>query len=401
MSKNQTEFHNFPTKNGKRTDLIYNYEPERINKELIVRNKEPFNAEPPLKQLVGSYVTPKEVFFKRNHGPIPLIDENKHFISIEGIVPKPLNISVKEIKSDYKKHTILAALQCAGNRRDGLLKVKPVKGVIWGPGTIANSYWAGARLRDILLDAGIPEDVSQFEYPDAHVWMEAVGGVEEDRCYGSSIPLKWAMNIDNDVLLAYEMNNELLPRDHGYPIRMVVPGVIGARSVKYLNKIIIQNEESPSFFQRRDYKILPQDVEEKDAFKYWDKSQSIHEMNVQSVICTPSNQSKLEVSCNEVKGYAISGGGRKVTRVEVTFDEGKSWELASLKQEKVGNGYWSWCLWSLKVKSINPNTTIMCRAWDSASNTQPELPIWNFRGVMNNCWDKVDSLSPEWPKSNI
>ncbi|KAJ9075613.1 hypothetical protein DSO57_1034209 [Entomophthora muscae] len=340
-------------------------------------------------------------FFKRNHGPIPLIDESKHVLSIEGLVPKPLKLSVKQVKEDYPKSRILAALQCAGNRRNGLLKVKPVKGVIWGPGTLANAYWTGASLRDILLDAGIPEDVNNFEYPEAHVWMEAAGEVEEDICYGSSIPLKWAMSLDNDVMVAYEMNDVTLPRDHGFPLRVVVPGVIGARSVKHISKIIISNEESPSFFQRRDYKILPQHVDEKEAFKYWDSSASIHEMNVQSVICSPSSQEKLDLELREIKGYAISGGGRKIVRVELTFDEGETWHLADLHQEKVGHGYWSWCLWSISIRNIRPKVTIACRAWDSASNTQPEHPIWNFRGVMNNCWDRVGSLEPAWASSSL
>lgn len=391
----------FPTKNGKRTDLVYLHEPERPNKELLVRAQTPFNAEPPLKQLIESYVTPTEVFFKRNHGPIPLIEEKEHMVTVEGLVPRQLKLSVKQIKENYKKKRILAALQCAGNRREGLLKVKHVKGVIWGPGTIANAYWAGARLRDILISAGIPEDLDQFEYPDAHVCMEAFGDIEEDLVYGSSIPLKWAMNIDNDVLLAYEMNDKPITRDHGFPLRMVVPGVIGARSVKYLSKIIISNEESLSFFQRRDYKILPQHVEAADVHKYWDVSASIHEMNVQSVICVPSSQDKLNMDCKEIKGYAISGGGRKITRVELTFDKGETWHLADLLQEKVGNGYWSWCFWKFKVPSINPKGTIACRAWDSAANTQPETPIWNFRGVMNNCWDIVEMLDPKWPSTTL
>lgn len=391
----------YPTKNGKRTDLVYLHEPERPNKELLVRAQTPYNAEPPLKQLIERYVTPTDVFFKRNHGPIPLIEEKKHMVVVEGLVARPLKLSMKQLKEDYTKKRILAALQCAGNRREGLLKVKPVKGVIWGPGTIANAYWAGARLRDVLLDAGIPEDLDQFEYPEAHVWMEAFGDIEEDTVYGSSIPLKWAMNIDNDVLLAYEMNDLTLTRDHGFPLRMVVPGVIGARSVKYLNKIIVSKEESPSFFQRRDYKILPQHVEEADAHKYWDVSHSIHELNVQSVICVPSSQDKLNMDCKEIKGYAISGGGRKITRVELTFDKGETWHLADVFQEKLGNGYWSWCFWKFRVPSINPKGTIACRAWDSASNTQPELPIWNFRGVMNNCWDVVETLVPEWPSATL
>lgn len=124
-------------------------------------------------------------------------------------------------------------------------------------------------------------------------------------------------------------------------------------------------------------------------------------MNVQSVICVPSSQDKLNMDCKEIKGYAISGGGRKIIRVELTFDKGETWHLADVFQEKVGNGYWSWCFWKFRVPSINPKGTIACRAWDSASNTQPEFPIWNFRGVMNNCWDRVETLVPEWPSATL
>ncbi|ORY96644.1 Oxidoreductase, molybdopterin-binding domain-containing protein [Syncephalastrum racemosum] len=211
-----------------------------------------------------------------------------------------------------------------------------------------------------------------------HVAFESVERCEEDRCYGSSIPLSKALDEFGDVLLAYEMNGAPLTLDHGYPIRVVVPGYIGARSVKYLKTITVQEGESNAYFQQTDYKILPEQVEtEKQAAAYWDKCPSIGEYNVQSYVC--------HVEKGVATGYALAGGGRSIQRVDVSGDDGKSWVLAELCQPHEGPRAWGWCLWTARVKQ-SAGVPVVCRAVDSAGNIQQEHPLWNYRGVMNNAW---------------
>ncbi|KAI8327692.1 Oxidoreductase, molybdopterin-binding domain-containing protein, partial [Chlamydoabsidia padenii] len=378
--------------------LDYSTEPSRQQLELIVRKDKPFNAEPSLPNLVQHSITPVNKFFCRSHGPLPCLDDT-HTITIDGIgLKNKVYYTVKQLKDMFKERTIEMAMQCAGNRRDGLHKVKHTKGVIWGPGAIGNAVYTGCRLKDVLDHANA--DFNSQDIGRLHVAFESMEECEEERCYGSSIPLTKAIDELGDVLLAYKMNGEPLTQDHGAPIRVVVPGYIGARSVKFLKSMTIQTEESESYFQRKDYKILPGEVvTEQDAANYWNKVPSISEYNVQSYVCDPSD-GLVDPSCRETvaRGYALSGGGRGIQRVEVSGDDGKTWTVATFihrpEKSPFTNNVWGWCLWEAKI-NVKRNTRIVCRALDTAGNIQQENPIWNYRGVMNNAWRTIDREKPE------
>ncbi|KAI8969921.1 sulfite oxidase-like protein [Mycotypha africana] len=376
--------------------LDYSNDPNRENLDLIVRKKAPFNAEPRPNDLVKSYITTEKYFFCRNHGPIPDLDETKHTVSIQGIGCKEqtIELTMQDLKMNYEKISVMMVMQCAGNRRDGLHKVKHTKGVIWGPAALGNAIYSGCRLRDVLATIGVTTEIPNMS--KLHVAFESVEQCEEDKCYGSSIPLAKALDPFGDVLLAYEMNYKPLSRDHGFPLRVVVPGYIGARSVKYLKTITIQDYESMSFFQRRDYKILPEQVtDEKQAETYWCKIPSIGEYNVQSYVCDPADgihTKKDKEAQIAVQGYALSGGGRSIQRVDVSGNDGKSWVVAELYQPGSDGGncrFYGWCLWYAKV-NVKPGVRIVSRAVDSSGNVQQEYPVWNFRGVMNNSWRTVE-----------
>lgn len=155
-----------------------------------------------------------------------------------------------------------------------------------------------------------------------------------NRCYGASIPIEKALS--DDVLIAYEMNDETLTTDHGYPLRVVVPGTIGARSVKWVNRIVVSNKESDSHWQKADYKVLPHAIKQPQQVDY-DHAPALQEGNVQSAICSPaSNEDGNKVKILSVKpttddiqnqkltvkGYAISGGGRQIQNVQISLDHG-------------------------------------------------------------------------------
>ncbi|KAM5568195.1 hypothetical protein ABKV19_015986 [Rosa sericea] len=222
----------------------YSEEPPR-HPSLVVNSQEPFNAEPPRSALIASYVTPVDLFYKRNHGPIPVLDDIERYrVTISGLVEKPHDLSMADIRK-LSKHTVTATLQCAGNRRTAMSKVKPVKGVGWDVSAIGNAIWGGAKLADVLELVGISKLTSVSPLGGKHVEFVSVDMCKEEKGgpYKSSIPLLQATNLDAEVILAYEMNGEPLNRDHGYPLRVIVPGVIGARSVKWLSSInIIENE---------------------------------------------------------------------------------------------------------------------------------------------------------------
>ena len=378
-----------------------------------------------LNRLAQRYITDSLIHFKRNHGPIPTICDKSYrlVIGFDENKEDKREFDLDAIKS-FPKAEVVAVLQCAGNRRDGQAKVKPVNGVIWGPGTISNACWGGARLRDILIASGLPKDTcDEFYAIPRHVAFEGYGVAADDTFYGGSIPLDWAMDPRNDVLIAYQMNGEVIPRDHGFPCRLVVPGVIGARWVKWICRITIQLTESNNYYQQRDYKILPPNANKSNHNEFWARFPALHEFNVQSVICSP-NDGDIAVQSRplQVKGYAVAGGGRAIDRVEVSIDGGKSWKLAQLfgvpgnsKQVKIsrnqkssvvddklpepsppvesGQKHWAWTLWSFTIDNVPTSATskikIMCRGWDTCGNTQPSTVTWNYRGVMNNGYFSV------------
>ena len=189
---------------------------------MIVHGRNPHNAEPQLSELVKSWITPNDLFYVRSHAPVPKIDAGSFRLSVEGMVNKPFEITLSQLKSEFKSHQVIATMTCAGNRRTEHSNVKPVGGVPWQAGAIGNAIWSGARLSDLLKKAGVKESAK-------HVWFEGVDEIKRNSGiipFGASIPLAKAMS-DNDAmsgaLVAHGMNGELLPKDHGFPVRTVHP----------------------------------------------------------------------------------------------------------------------------------------------------------------------------------
>lgn len=286
----------------------------------MVRSKKPFNAETPLALLGDSLVTPTSLFYVRNHLPVPEVDPKSYRLEINlGNGTKPLTLSLDELKKKFKQHSLTVAIQCAGNRRDEMNGIKKVKGLTWAEGAIGNAQWTGVKLRDVLLAAGFKDS----DIDDAkHVQFEGLDVDVSKAPYGASMSLGKAMDAKSDVLIAFAMNGEDIPKDHGYPVRIIIPGVVGARHVKWLSKVVIADEESRCHWQRNDYKGFSPSTD-------WDtvdftSMPSIQDLPVQSAICEPANGAVLEAGTDEftVKGYAWSGGGRGIVRVDVSPDGG-------------------------------------------------------------------------------
>ncbi|XP_044764248.1 sulfite oxidase-like [Coccinella septempunctata] len=355
-------------------------------------SKKPFNAEAPENILVQSFLTPNEIFYVRNHLPVPDIDPKDYTLEIE-IEGKSgnLTLSLEELKQ-FPKHSVTATVMCAGNRRSEMHKVKPVKGLNWGAAALGNATWTGASLREVLEKAGLSEhELDKYE----HIQFEAYDTDTTGSPYGASIPIWKGVDKRGDVILAYEMNGETLPKDHGFPVRVIVPGVVGARNVKWLAKVIVSSTESQSHWQQKDYKGFSPSTDWNNVD--YSKSPSIQELPVTSAICQPMNNSTVEVKGGKItaKGYAWSGGGQEIVRVDVSCDGGKTWHVAEFDyhESKKYPRHWSWTLWSceLPVPKGTENMEIIVKAVDSSYNTQPESfeNIWNLRGVLNNAYHKI------------
>ncbi|XP_058832753.1 sulfite oxidase, mitochondrial isoform X2 [Topomyia yanbarensis] len=351
--------------------------------------QKPFNAEPPPSVLVDSFLTPNEFFYVRNHLPVPEIDIKEYELNVE----IELNGKNKTVKFDdlkkFPKHTVTATIMCGGNRRGEMMDINPIKGLPWGSSAVGNAKWSGVRLADLLREMGVESDEI------SHVHFEGLDTDPTYTPYGASIPLSKAMDPRGDVILAYEMNDQPLNRDHGYPVRVIVPGVVGARNVKWLGRIVVSKVESDSHWQKNDYKSFSPSTD-------WDTvdfetAPAIQNMPVTSAICSPANgeQVKSENGFITVKGYAWSGGGQEIIRVDLTVDGGNSWTVAELDNVEKGTGrgrHWSWSLWTAKIPAKpGQKLEIWAKAVDDNYNLQPESfkNIWNLRGVVGNAYSRV------------
>uniref|UniRef100_A0A8D0X4E3 sulfite oxidase n=1 Tax=Sus scrofa TaxID=9823 RepID=A0A8D0X4E3_PIG len=331
---------------------------------LKVNSQRPFNAEPPPELLTENYITPNPIFFTRNHLPVPNLDPDTYRLHVVGPPGgQSLYLSLDDLYQ-FPKHEITVTLQCAGNRRSEMTRFKEVRGLEWNTGAISTARWAGARLCDVLAQAG-----HQLSEAEAHVCFEGLDSDPTGTAYGASIPLARAMDPEAEVLLAYEMNGQPLPRDHGFPVRVVVPGVVGARHVKWLGKVSVEPEESHSHWQRRDYKGFSPSVDW-DTVDF-DSAPSIQELPVQSAITQPKDGETIESREVTIKGYAWSGGGRAVVRVDVSLDGGLTWQAAELDgEEQRPRKAWAWRLWQLQapVPAGKKELNIICKAVDDSYN---------------------------------
>ncbi len=348
---------------------------------MIVQDQQPFNAESPLDPLRQSFVTPKEIFYVRNHGTVPEVDPASYRLTISGMVERPLELSLEEIRDEFPKETITATVQCAGNRRQGLMEARQIPGETpWGAGALGNARWSGVPLRAVLLAAGVGEEAR-------HIAFAGLDEIEDGWSpnYGSSIPLY--KGTSPEVLLAYEMNDEPLRPEHGFPLRAVVPGYIGARSVKWLSGITLQDAPSDNYFQAHEYKLFPPYVTEETVD--YSKGFALGEISLNAVICSPSDGAPVQAGSVPFQGYAVAGGGRIIERVDLSTDEGQSWIGADLTEGEVQS--WAWRFWEATVELDPGEHRIVVRALDSAADTQPEsaASIWNFKGYANNAWHKV------------
>ena len=346
--------------------------------DLIYRTRAPRNGEPRLEELVKDWVTPTPQFYIRSHGPNPTVVADQFKVSISGMVEKPLEFSIQELIEKFPKSSVTCTVSCAGIRRYEFIREKAIKGVAWQEGPIGNALWSGVRLSDVLKAAGIQSEAK-------HIWFEGADEIADGKAtfpFGGSVPMSKLLEEDETipgVLLATHMNGEPLLPDHGFPIRTIVPGYIGARSVKWLRKIVVSDKPSPNHFIADVYKLVYSGTQVEI-----DETAPIYRYPVNAALCSADHKDGKV----NVKGYALPTGKKEcsISKVEISQDGGNTWLMADLAEQ---SGEFCWQLWSATLPILNPEADVCVRATDSLGNTMPESVPWNPKGYLYNAWHRV------------
>ena len=352
--------------------------------DFLVHSEHPLNAEPRLPMLRAAFVTPQRHFYIRCHGEIPHLEESRHRLRVDGLVGTPLDLSMAELRAGFAHRSLAAVLQCAGNRRADLQQVAPTTGDPWQPGAIGHASWTGVPLAEVLRAAGVAEQAG------LHVAFTACDAmaVAGQPIYQVSIPLEKALA--GEVLLAWAMNAEPLTPQHGFPLRVVVPGHAGVRSAKWLAAVTVRDRPADSPVQQHDYKLLPPHVSEGSVD--WATGMTIEEMPLNAAICEPAAGACLPAGRHAVRGYAVVSG-RRIARVDVSADGGRHWRQAELEQQS--GAPWSWTFWQTTFEFAAGAHELVVRAWDGAGQTMPAQPddTWNFKGYLCAAWHRVPVLA--------
>ncbi|MFN2556820.1 MAG: molybdopterin-dependent oxidoreductase [Nitriliruptorales bacterium] len=351
--------------------------------DMVVYQEAPLNAGAPRGRLVDHLITPTEMVFVRAHAEIPLLAADDLRLRVEGLVQRPLELSLAVLADRFERVEVVAALCCAGNRRRELMAVSDIPSETpWGVDAVSNVLWSGWRLHDVLAAAQPSTSARHLAFAGSDVVGHPNAPSEH---FGGSIPLGKALG--GEVLLADRMNDEPLLPVHGFPLRLVVPGYIGARSVKWLARIEAIAEPSINYYQQRAYRLFPPEISADNV--RWEQGTMLGELTLNAVICSPTEGAVLPSGRARFEGYALSGAGRRIERVEVTSDEGARWSPAT---GLTRSGPWGWTLWQAELDLSPGRHRIAVRAFDSAGNSQPEqvAPLWNFKGYANNAWHRID-----------
>jgi nitrate reductase (NAD(P)H) len=373
----------------------------------------PFNVEAPLTALYNEgFLTSPELFYVRNHGAVPEVKDedipNWEF-SVEGLVENPTTISLKELIAEYEQVTYPITLVCAGNRRKEQNQVRKSKGFSWGAAGVSTALFTGVIMADVIRRAK-PKRKARY------VCMEGADKLPNGY-YGTSVKLNWVLDPNRGIMLSYKMNGEMLRPDHGKPLRAVIPGQIGGRSVKWLKKLIITEGPSDNWYHIYDNRVLPTMVSPEESANdpsWWtDELYAIYDLSTNSATAFPAHEEQLCLKgapqTYRARGYAYGGGGRRVTRVEVTLDKGKSWRLAQIdyaedKYKEVEKDLYGgrldmswretcfcWCFWFIDIDTteLAEAKDIFVRAMDESMNIQPRDMYWSVLGMMNNPWFRV------------
>src|SRR5215472_7872527 len=331
----------------------------------IVRAETPLNLEMPF-SVLDAFITPTKSFYVRTHFPIPAIDRDAWWLRVEGEVEKPFAINYEQLLQ-LQARTVPITLECAGNSRN-FLQPK-VKGVQWHLGAVGTAEWTGTPL-SILLDRAMPK-------PNAcEVILEGAdrGMLEDPKSphgklkFARSIPLEKARR---DVLLVYRMNGGELPPEHGFPLRAIVPGWYAMASVKWLQRILVNDRPFTGYYQTIDYAYW-----QRNDYAHWQRGEQIAEltpltdMQVKAQIARPAEGEIVPANTSVCVRGAAWASDAQIAKVELSTDGGATWNEAKLPGKSILS---AWRLWQFEWQTPSQagKQILIARATDSLGRTQP------------------------------
>ncbi|MFD8417891.1 sulfite oxidase [Streptomyces sp. NPDC059466] len=327
-------------------------------------------------------VTPPGLHYVLTHYDIPYAEGAPWRLSIGGRVRRPRVLGTAELTS-YPAVTRRVTMECAGNGR-ALLTPRPVSQP-WLVEGVGTAEWTGVPLRLLLAEAGVGDDAVDVVFTGADHGVER--GVEQD--YQRALPVATALGDDPEVLVAYGMNGGPLPPQHGFPLRLVVPGWYGMAQVKWLRGITVIDIPFEGFQQVAAYR-LRQDAGE--------AGEPVTRIAPRALLIPPgfpdfmSRARVVREGVVTLEGRAWSGWA-PVTGVEVSTDGGREWREAEL--EPAGGHRWAWRRWRFAWSAAPGRHTLNARATDAEGNTQPLKQPWNRGGFANNLVQDVPVLCVE------
>ncbi len=329
--------------------------PASTGLQRIMRNQSPLLLETPVDQLSGP-ITPNELHFVRQHFDIPTTDAPSWRLRVEGKVSKPLTLSLDQLRA-LPSRTLTAFIECSGNSRSQF--TPRTAGTQWGNGAISVAEWTGVSLSTVLDMAGLAADATSI-----------VGeGADSGKVY-RAVPRDKAL--DPDTLVAYAQNGQPITRENGFPLRLVVPGWGGINSIKWLARLRAVDASFRGFYNDRYYVYETPGLPKKP----------VQAMGVKSFVTSPTKDAQLAAgTAVMLRGFAYSGLDQ-VDRVDVSTDDGKTWQSARLLEP---NTRWSWVRWEYSWSPSGAGAAVIrSRATDKAGNAQPETVAWNRYGYGYN-----------------
>ena len=320
-------------------------------------------------ELQHGLITPNRLFFVRNNSEsVTDIDAAGWRLSVGGdAVENPLEFSYDDIRA-MPARSLICYLECAGNHRSmyELLQGRETSGTQWGTGAVGNAEWTGVALRDVLLAAGITPDA-------VSVLLVGLDSEAPEGGFRRVLPVQKALH--PDTLLAYEMNGEDLPVDHGYPLRAVVPGWVGSSSIKWLGHVTVSASQIWTRNNTTSYVLIGEDHPAAAPAE----GQPITTQVVNSALAL-GWPAELPAGLHVIRGYAHSPEGR-ITGVRWSADGGGTWRDAVLTGPQP---QYSWAQFAFDWRAGPGEHMLMTRATDAAGNTQPDLSPFNAKGYLFN-----------------
>ena len=319
-------------------------------------------------------VTPVGLHYLLTHYDIPDVDPATYRLEVGGLVESPLALSLDELRARPAVE-VAVTMECAGN---GRALVEPhVVSQPWILEAVGTARWRGVRVAEVLEEAGVRDGAVEVLFTGLDCGVE--GG--EEQAYERSLPV--GDLLESDALLAYEVNGVPLPPQHGYPLRLVVPGWYGMTSVKWLARVTLIDEPFDGYQMRHSYRVRHEEDE---------PGELITTIALRSLMVPPgipeflSRARIVDAGPSQIVGRAWSGGS-EVAAVDVSTDGGTTWAPADLGEATLGR--WAWRSWRFSWHAAPGEYELCCRARDVAGNEQPLESPWNVGGYVNNAVQRV------------